>query len=83
MQPATLKLRAIDLKERLTSLGIANWINNDLDQIDPIELSNWEDQISKNIARVLYGAEEKITIRKGLAQTGFTKRDPPISMVPF
>ena len=48
-----------------------------MDQIDPIELSNWEDQISKNIARVLYGAEEKITIRKGLAQTGFTKRDPP------
>ena len=32
---------------------------------------------SKYIARVLYGAEEKITIRKGLAQTGFAKRDPP------
>ena len=40
VQPATLKLRAIDLRERLTSLGVANWINNDLDQIDPIELSN-------------------------------------------
>ena len=77
VQPATLKLRAIDLRERLTSLGVANWINNDLDQVDPIGLSNWEDQISKNIARVLYGAEEKLTIRKGLAQTGFAKRDPP------
>ena len=83
VQPATIKLRAIDLKERLAYLGVDNWINNDLDQIDPIELSNWEDQISKNIARVLYGAEEKITIRKGLAQTGFTKRDPPSLMVPF
>ena len=59
MQPAILKLRAIDLKERLTSLGVANWINNDLDQIDPIGLSNWEDQIRNDIARVLYGAEEK------------------------
>ena len=48
-----------------------------MDQIDPICLSNWEDQVSKDIARVLYGAEEKITIRKGLAQTGFAKRDPP------
>ena len=83
VQPATIKLRAIDLKERLTSLGVDNWINNDLDQIDPIELSNWEDQISKNIARVLYGAEEKITIRKGLAQTGLKKEIPPSSMVSF
>ena len=79
MQPATLKLRAIDLKERLSSLGVAIWINKDLDQVDPIELSNWEDQISKSIARVLYGAEEKLTIRKGLAQTGFAKRDHPKS----
>ncbi len=53
MQPATLKLRAIDLKERLTSLGVVKWINKDLDQVDPIELSNWEDQISKSVARVL------------------------------
>ena len=36
VQPATIKLRAIDLKERLASLGVDNWINNDLDQIDPI-----------------------------------------------
>ena len=64
-------------KVRLTSLGVANWINSDLDQIDPIGLSNWEDQVSKDIARVLYGAEDKITIRKGWAQTGFAKRDPP------
>ena len=77
VQPETLKLRAIHLREILTSLGVANWINSNLDQIDPIGLSNWEDQISKDIARVLYGAEEKITIRKGLAQTGFAKRDPP------
>ena len=66
-----------DLKARLISLGIANWINSDLDQIDPIGLSSWEDQVSKSIASVLYRAEEKITIRKGLAQTGFAKRDPP------
>ena len=77
MQPATLKLRATDLKARLTLLGVVNWINSDLDQIDPIGLSSWEDQVSKGIANVLYRAEEKITIRKGLAQTGFAKRDPP------
>ena len=40
VQPATLKLRATDLKARLTSLGIANWINSDLDQIYPIGLSS-------------------------------------------
>ena len=45
VQPATLKLRAIDLKERLTSLGVSNWINKDLDH----DVSNWEDQISKSI----------------------------------
>ena len=77
MQPATLKLRATDLKARLTLLGIANWINSNLDQINPIELSDWENQISKDISMVLYGAEKKITIRKGLAQIGFAKRDPP------
>ena len=48
-----------------------------MDQIDPIGLSSWEDQVSKNMAKGLYRAEEKITIRKGLAQTGFAKRDPP------
>ena len=77
MQPATLMLKAIDLKARLTSLGVVDYVNSDLDQIDPIGLSSWEDQVSKNIAKVLYRAEEKITIRKGLAQTGFAKRDPP------
>ena len=40
VQPATLMLRAIDLRDRLKSLGVANWINKDLDQIDPIGLSN-------------------------------------------
>ena len=77
VQPASLKLRAINFRDRLTSLGVAGWINRDLDQIDPIGLSNWEDQVSKDIARVLYGAEEKINIRKGLGQTGFAKRNPP------
>ena len=78
VQPATLKLKAIDLKARLTSLGVVNLVNSDfVNQIDPIGLSNWEDQVSKGIANVLYRAEEKITIRKGLAQTGFAKRDPP------
>ena len=48
-----------------------------MDQIDSIGLGNWEDKVSKDIARVLYRAEEKLTIRKGLAQTGFPKRDPP------
>ena len=77
VQPATIKLRATDLKAILSLLGITNWINSDLDQIDPIELNSWEDQVGKNIASVLYRAEEKTTIRKGLAQTGFAKRDPP------
>ena len=48
-----------------------------MDQIGHIGLSSWEDQVSKSIANVLYSTEEKITIRKGLAQTGFAKRDPP------
>ena len=77
MQPATLKLRVSDLKTTLTSLVVANWIISELDQIDPIDLSSWEDQVSKNIAKILYRAEDKITIRKGLAQTRFAKRDPP------
>ena len=77
VQPATIKLKASDLKSRLASLDVASWISSELDQIDPIDLSRWEDQISKNIAKILYRAEDKITVRKGLAQTGFTKRDPP------
>ena len=52
-------------------------MNSDLDQIDPIGLSSWEDQVSESIVSFLYRAEEKITIRKGLVQTGFAKRDPP------
>ena len=68
VQPSTLKLRALDLKSRLTSLGIESWINDDkICHLDPIELSNWEDKISKDIANVLYQTEDKITIRKGLA----------------
>ena len=59
-QPATLKLRALDLKSILTLLGVVIWVNSDfVDQIDPIELSNWEDQVSKSIANALYRAEEK------------------------
>ena len=78
VQPSTLKLKALDLKSRIASLGIASWINDDkLDHIDPIELSSWEDKVSKNVANILYKAEDKLTIRKGLAHTGFTKRDPP------
>ena len=78
VQPSTLKLRALDLKSRLTSLGIDRWINDDkICQIDPLELSNWEDNIGKQISNVLYQSEEKINIRKGLAQSGLKKRDPP------
>ena len=66
------------MKSRLTSLGIENWINDDkICHLDPIELSNWEDKISKDIANVLYQTEDKITIRKGLAQSGLKRRDPP------
>ena len=83
LQPVTFKPRALDLKSRLASLGVASWINCELNQIDPIDLSRWENKISKNIAQVLYRAKDKITIRKGLAQTGFTKRDPPSLMVQF
>ena len=53
VQPATLRLKASDLKSRLESLGVASWISSELDQIDPIDLSRWEDQISKNIAKIL------------------------------
>ena len=68
VQPTTLKLRALDLKSRLTSLNIENWINDDkICHLDPIELSDWEDRIGKDIATVLYQTEDKINIRKGLA----------------
>ena len=78
MQLATLKLRALDLKARLTSLGVTNWVNSDsVNQIDPMELSNWEDQVSKSVENLLYRSKEKITIRKGLAQIGFAKRNLP------
>ena len=77
VQPVTLKLRASDLKSRLASLGVATWISCELNQIDPIDLSRWKDQVSKNIAKILYRAKDKTTVRKGLGQTGFTKRDPP------
>merc|ERR1712112_279567 len=66
VQPSILKLRALDLKSRLTSLGIDSWINDDkICQLDPIELSNWEDNFSKHISNVLYQSEDKINIRKG------------------
>ena len=41
VQPTTLKLKALDLKSRLTSLNIENWINDDkVCHLDPRELSN-------------------------------------------
>ena len=40
-------------------------------------MCNWEDKIDKDIASVLYKTEELINIRKGLAQSGIKKRDPP------
>ncbi len=79
MQPSTLKLKANDLKSKLTSLNIDKWINDDkLGHFDPIDLSNWEDKIDRDIATVLYQTEDLINIRKGLAQSGIKKRDPPI-----
>ena len=75
VQPTTLKLKAIDLKSRLTSLNIEKWINDDkVCHLDPIELSNWEDRIGKDIATVLYQTEDTINIRKGLAQSGIKKK---------
>ena len=84
VQPKTLKLKALDLKSRLTSLNIENWINDDkVCHLDPIELSNWEDRIGKDIATVLYQTEDKINIRKGLAQSGIKKGILPASMDQF
>merc|ERR1711895_390478 len=77
-QPSTLKLMATDLKSKLTALKIDKWIENDeLGQFDPIELCNWEDRMVKDINSVLYQSEDLINIRKGLAQSGIKKRDPP------
>merc|ERR1712126_74867 len=77
-QPSTLKLMATDLKSKLTSLKIDKWIENDkLGQFDPIELCDWEDRMVKDINSVLYQSEDLINIRKGLAQSGIKKRDPP------
>ena len=78
MQPSTLKLKALDVKSKLTSLDIDKWINDDkVCQIDPLELNDWENKIGKQIAKVLYQSEDKLNIRKGLAQSGLKKRDPP------
>merc|ERR1712112_309219 len=78
MQPSTLKLKALDVKSKLTSLDIDKWISDDkVCQIDPLELNDWENKIGKQIAKVLYQSEDKLNIRKGLAQSGLKKRDPP------
>ena len=75
IQPTTLKLKANDLKSKLTSLNIEKWINDDkLCYFDPIDLCNWEDRIGKDIATVLYQTEDEINIRKRLAQSGIKKR---------
>ena len=48
VQPTTLKLKASDLKYRLTSLNIKKWINDDkVCHLDPIELSNWRIGLAK------------------------------------
>ena len=66
------------MKSKLTSLKIDKWIDDDkLGYFDPIELCNWEDKIEKDIASVLYQTEDLINMRKGLAQSGIKKRDPP------
>merc|ERR1711895_210602 len=78
IQPSTLKLRATDLKSKLTSLKIDKWVEGDkLGQFDPIDLCNWEDRMDRDIASVLYQTEDLINVRKGLAQSGIKKRDPP------
>merc|ERR1711873_22524 len=74
----SLKLKALDVKSKLTSLDIDKWISDDkVCQIDPLELNDWENKIGKQIAKVLYQSEDKLNIRKGLAQSGLKKRDPP------
>ena len=78
IQPSTLKLMATDLKSKLTSLKIDKWVEDDkLGYFDPIDLCNWEDRMDRDIASVLYQTEDLINVRKGLAQSGIKKRDPP------
>jgi len=78
IQPSTLKLMATDLKAKLTSLKIDKWVEDDkLGHFDPIDLCNWEDRMVKDINSVLYQTEDLINVRKGLAQSGIKKRDPP------
>merc|ERR1711867_28512 len=78
IQPSTLKLMATDLKSKLTSLKIDKWVEDDkLGYFDPIDLCNWEDRMVRDIASVLYQTEDLINVRKGLAQSGMKKRDPP------
>ena len=78
IQPSTLKLMATDLKSKLTSLKIDKWVEDDkLGHFDPIDLCNWEDRMVKDINSVLYQTEDLINVRKGLAQSGIKKRDPP------
>merc|ERR1711962_1903527 len=55
MRPSTLKLKATDLKFKLTSLKVDKWIEDDkLGYFDPIDLYNWEDKMDNDIASVLY-----------------------------
>ena len=78
IQPSTLKLMATDLKSKLTSLKIDKWVEDDkLGHFDPIDLCNWEDRMVQDINSVLYQTEDLINVRKGLAQSGIKKRDPP------
>merc|ERR1712240_350452 len=77
-QPSTLKLRGNDLKSKLASLKIDKWIEDDrLGYFDPVDLCNWEDRVGRDIASVLYKSEDLINLRKGLAQSGIKKREPP------
>merc|ERR1711873_147882 len=77
-RPSTLKLRGNDLKSKLASLKIDKWIEDDrLGYFDPIDLCNWEDRVGRDIASVLYKSEDLINLRKGLAQSGIKKREPP------
>merc|ERR1712240_382586 len=77
-QPSSLKLRGNDLKSQLASLKLDKWIEDDrLGYFDPIELCNWEDRVGRDIASVLYKSEDLINLRKGLAQSGIKKREPP------
>merc|ERR1711867_2521 len=78
IQPSTLKLIATDLKSKLTSLKIDKYVEDDkLGHFDPIDLCNWKDRMVKDINSVLYQTEDLINVRKGLAQSGIKKRDPP------